>query len=196
MDKKFKIEHSAFIVTKFMKLGSSNLGKILVVMSNILKKEVDNDNKYQQVLYPWFKQNLPKMIELFDNMLYYKSEKDRSVRFRTLDDAIAKNATIAADNRKILKYTNFGPLLAAAIQRATFISEKDAPNVVSSDKEKLDSFNVLKKQVKELLDYLKTLEEPFLEIIKLSRKESNVDMDKVVENRKNKKKNRMSKNNA
>ena len=66
------------------KLSSASLAQIMVGLGKTVERLEEPKNPYQEILYPWFKVEVPKLTESFKDLLKYESEKERITRFYNL----------------------------------------------------------------------------------------------------------------
>jgi len=181
------LDEPTFNYQSTYRLSTATLGQIILALSKTLERVKDPGNKYQEILYPKLQSIIPPLIETFKKSLVYSSEKDRGVRFYNIGGKLPVEIKAEYHNNIRLGTGNCGPLLNAALQRASYISSRDTPpNRFIDDEDYKASFAQLKEEMTTYHTLLETSKKDFENTINEARNSQGVDMDNVRKTRKDK----------
>lgn len=173
------LELDSFEYNDKFTLARASLAQIVIAMDRTQSRLTDPESDFQKILYPWFQQNLPTLVQKFKDMLTYSSETERNVKFFNLGGSLPKKISVKLDfhNRVQLGNGNFGPFLKAAVQRVKYILDRDVPERYDGNEVATATFNSLREALGSYHEYLVSLEEEYNDVVNKARK--TVDMEEV-----------------
>jgi len=178
------LELDSFEYNDKFTLARASLAQIVVAMDKTQSRLTNPESDFQKILYPWFSQNLPTLVQKFKDMLTYSSETERNVKFFNLGGSLPKKTSVKLDfhNRVQLGNGNFGPFLKAAIQRVKFILDREVPERYNGNEVATATFNNLRGALTSYHEYLTKLEEEYNSVVEQAR--GTVDMEEVKRQKK------------